>query len=106
MVKELWQKLVTSLRHIRYRHTTIKLWVMTGHGISYMQKFTLSSEQDLTMLKELLSMSPVMIEGEDLQKLHRAGLAHVLYEMRESPVLSTPQQEELKAMHEAWNDKD
>jgi len=51
-------------------------------------------------------MSPVMIEGEDLQKLHRAGLAHVLYEMRESPVLSTPQQEELKAMHEAWNDKD
>lgn len=113
MVRELWDRLVTSLGLTRCKQDTIELWVMSGPGTSYMQKFMLSSEQDMTMLRELLSMSPVMIDEENLQKLNRAGLAHKLFEMQECCGSCTPQQMELNLMtsndyeqlHEAWNDE-
>ena len=46
------------------------------------------------MLKEVLSMWPALIGAEDLQKLSRAGLAHLLYETQESDELYTQQQME------------
>lgn len=50
------------------------------------------------MLKEVLSMWPALIGEEDLQKLSRAGLAHVLYETRDSHESYTPQQMEFAFM--------
>lgn len=98
MVGALWARLATSLEHILCKPGIIKLWVMQDHGTSYMQKFTLSSGQDMTILKELLSTSPVMIDAADLQKLHRAGLVPWLFEKQESNESYTPQQRESNTM--------
>lgn len=107
MVRKLWDKLVTSLRLTRCKQDIIKLWVMPDQGTSYMLKFMLSSEQDMTALKELLSTSHVMIEMEDWQKLSRAGLVQEPSETQECCGQCTPQQTELdlKPIHEAWNDQ-
>lgn len=43
-------------------------------------------------------MWPALIGEEDLQKLNRAGLAHVLYETQGSRELYTPQQMEFAFM--------
>lgn len=43
-------------------------------------------------------MWPALIGEEDLQKLSRAGLAHVLYETRDSHESYTPQQMEFAFM--------
>lgn len=98
MVIALYRKLATLLERIRNRHDSIKLWVIPDQGISFMQKFTLSLEEDLEMLKELLSTSDVMISEGDLQKLSRAGLAHLLYDWLESDVSYTPRQMEFAFM--------
>ena len=107
MVRKLWDKLVTSLRLTRCKQDTIKLWVIDDPDTSYMLKFMLYSEPDMTMLKELLSMSHVMIEMEDWQKLRRAGLVQEPSEMQECCGSCTPQQMELdlSPIHEAWNDE-
>lgn len=103
MVRELYQRLVTLLERIRNKHDSIELWVIIDHGTSYMRRYTLSSAQDLGALTEVLSTLDVMIYEEDLQKLRRAGLAHLLYESVESDELYTPQQLEFsfKTMHNA-----
>lgn len=98
MVDALWDRLVTLLERIRYKPDIITLQIMPDQGTCYTQKFMLSSEQDLTMLKEVLSMWPAMIGAEDLQKLSRAGLVHALYETQESDELYTPQQMEFAFM--------
>lgn len=113
MVKELWDKLVTSLGLTHSKHDIIKLWVMSDQDTSYMQKFMLSSEQDMTILKELLSTSHVMIGMEDLQKLSRAGLVHQHCGTQECCGSCTPTQMELplttyeayEQVHGAWNDE-
>lgn len=103
MVKELYQRLVTLLERIRNKHDSIELWVIIDHGTSYMRRYTLSSEQDLAALTEVLSTLDVMICEEDLRKLRRAGLAHLLYEQQESDEQYTPQQMEFafKTIHKA-----
>lgn len=58
----------------------------------------LSCVLDLVALMEDVSMSHVMISEEDLQKLDRAGLAHMLYEQQDFPVSYTPQQMEFAFM--------
>lgn len=98
MVGALWGRLVTSLERILCRQDIITLQIMPDQGTSYTQKFMLSSEQDLIMLREVLSMWPALIGVEDLQKLNRAGLAHVLYETRGSHESYTPQQMEFAFM--------
>lgn len=107
MVKELWDKLVTSLKRTPCKHDIIKLWVTPDQGTSYMLKFMLYSEPDMTILKELLSTSHVMIETEDLQKLNRAGLVLGPSEKQECCGSCTPRQGELDLtpIHEAWNDE-
>lgn len=98
MVIALYRKLVTLLERIRNRHDSIELWVIPDHETSCTQKYTLSLEEDLEMLKELLSTSAVMIGEGDLQKLSRAGLAHYLLPWLESDVSYTPQQREFAFM--------
>lgn len=113
MVKKLWDKLATSLGLTHSKHDIIKLWVMSDQDTSYMQKFMLSSEQDMTILKELLSTSHVMIGMEDLQKLNRAGLVHQHCGTQECCGSCTPTQMELplttseayEQVHGAWNDE-
>lgn len=98
MVIRLYRKLVTLLERTRSRRDSIELWVMPDQGTSYTQRFMLSSEEDLRMLKELQSTLAVMISEADLQKLRRAGLAHLLYGWLESDVSYTPQQMEFAFM--------
>lgn len=98
MVTKLFRKLATSLGLIQNKQDSIELWVIPDHGTSFTQKFTLSSEEDLTMLRALPSTLAVMISEEDLQKLRRAGLAHLLCEWLECDVSYTPQQLELNLM--------
>ncbi len=103
MVIELFRQLATLLGLIRNKQDSIELWVIPDQGTSYTQRFTLSSEEDLRMLEELPSTLAVMISEADLQKLRRAGLAHLLYAWQESEESSTPQQLELsfKTLHNA-----
>lgn len=105
MVIALYRKLVTLLERIRSRHDSIELWVIPDHETSCTQKYTLSLEEDLEMLKELLSTSAVLISGGDLQKLGRAGLAHLLYDWLESDVSYIPQQMELNLTIPSDRDK-
>lgn len=93
-----FQERLTSLGPIRSKRDLIELWVIPDQGTVYMQKFMLSSEQDLLMLKEVLSMWDVMIDEDALRKLRRAGLAHLLYEAQDLPELYTPRQLELNFM--------
>lgn len=97
-VIELLGRAVTSLRHTLSRIDTITLWVIRDQGHSYMRKCQLSYESVWTTVKELPYMSDVLISEEDLQKLDRAGLAHLLYEGLGSRERYTPQQTEFAFM--------
>ena len=92
MVTKLFRKLATLLGLTQNKQDSIELWVIPDHGTSFTQKFMLSSEQDLLILKEVLSMWDVMIDEDALRKLRRAGLAHLLYEAQDLPELYTPRQ--------------
>lgn len=98
MVRKYWDKVVTSLRRILSKPDTINLLAIQDQGHSYTRSFRLSSESDLTDARELISMSHVLISGEDWQKVCRAGLAHQLLPQQESDGLYTPQQMEFAFM--------
>lgn len=113
MVRKLWDKLVTSLGLTHSKHDIIKLWVMSDQGTSYMLKFMLYSEPDMTILKELLSTWRVTTDEENWHKLSRAGLVHQHCGTQECCGSCTPTQMELplttseayEQVHGAWNDE-